>query len=493
MVNPGHLSKAIFRAIALIWASGLVIDLPVAYAVSSDSNREHIDQIHTHYVYYDVKYSNTKFCDYTITNKNVMTGLWNNGVTFLKNFGAKIPAEPNYLMQPPFTQSSNDEIRAAGLDTAGYYNQMEAYLRARHDSQDQALDDLLQEIENDKGTTNLQKIRNLDPDAIVALQLAKERFRLTSEQIQERLVYYDLLDEKVERTTDKMLQGYLDSSGQLPVGWVAPHNIQYMAVAELHLDNFRGLLHDTKILTQFLSKCYGDLRETYLTTLVNTTPEIALEDKAEVIQSYSNSANSSTKGSFIKPESISLDGILDAGSVKYQDKLLRSSQASDKTKNSLSGIRYQIAAHSKLATESGSVLLAPQSDQVVAAATTNGIEADNPVLKEKSASTPEAKLAIPSQQLDRGTLSVTQEMVIDSKKILAEVKSEEHNKAMVIDLGGRSARMNETEYQVFRRSKDEYGRQEEDTIFIIISKAYHRVAFPIFLLPELVEARQSKR
>ena len=156
-------------------------------------------------------------------------------------------------------------------------------------------------------------------------------------------------------------------------------------------------------------------------------------------------------------------------------------------------VGYQIAAHSKLATESGSVLLAPQSDQVIAAATTKGTEADNPVLKEKSASTPEAKLAIPSQQLDRGTLSITQEMVIDSKKILAEVKSEEHNKAMVIDLGGRSTRMNETEYQVFRRSKDEYGRQEEDTIFIIISKAYHRVAFPIFLLPELVEARQSKR
>ena len=81
--------------------------------------------------------------------------------------------------------------------------------------------------------------------------------------------------------------------------------------------------------------------------------------------------------------------------MKYQDKLLRSSQASDKTKNSLSGIRYQISAHSKLVTESGSDLPVPQSDQVVAAATTNGFEADNPALKEKSASTPEAKLAIP--------------------------------------------------------------------------------------------------
>ncbi|HAZ11432.1 MAG: hypothetical protein A2X86_10640 [Bdellovibrionales bacterium GWA2_49_15] len=468
---------------------GCLLNFPHAYAAGGDPNREHIDQIHTHYVYYDIKYSDKKFCDYKITNRDVMTRLWSRGVAFLKDFGAKIPAEPDYLIQPPYTQSANDEIRTAGQESASYYNEMEAHLRARHDSQDQALDNLLEEIEKTKGTQNLQQIRNLDPAAIVSLQLVKERFQLTSEQIQERLVYYDLLDEKVESTIDKMLQGYLDPAGQLPEGWVAPQNIQYMAVVELHLDNFRGLLHDTKTLTQFLSKCYGDLRETYLTTLVNTTPEIALEDRPAAIKSYSSTAYGTSRGSFIKPEIISLAGILDAGSLRYQDKLQKQSHQSDKAHHSLAGLRYQIAAHSKLANENGGVLVAREREQSATGPNTTAAASESATPK-----TAAGTATMPSaQQLNSDTLSLMKEAAIDSKKMLAEVKSEEHNRAMVIDLRGNNTRMNETEYQVYRRSRLDYARQEEDTIFVIISKAYHRVAFPIFLLPDLVEARQLKR
>ncbi|MBI2519634.1 MAG: hypothetical protein HYV97_04430 [Bdellovibrio sp.] len=477
-----------------IFIIGCLINFPLAYATNGDSNREHIDQINTHYVYYDIKYDDKKFCDYKIINKDVMTKLWNSGVTFLKDFGSKIPAEPDYLKQPPFTQSTNDEIRTSGQDSSKYYNEMESHLRARHDSQDQALDNLLAEIEKSKGTTTLPKIRNLDPDAIVALQLVQERFKLTTEQIQERLVYYDLLDDKVETTIDKMLSEYLDPAGQLPEGWIAPQNIQYMAVVEMHLDNFRGLLHDTKTLTQFLSKCYGDLRETYLTTLINNTPEIALQDKEAAIQRYSSSAYGPYKGSFTKPEIVSLAGILDAGSIKYQDKLLKHPTTSDKTGHALSKIRQQIAAHSKLADENAGILLNARDHlQTPTLSTTRRATNENATNKEHDSVVTVEKPAMPSEQMNSGTLSVTKEMIIDSKKILAEVNSEEHTRSMVIDLSGRSTRMNETEYQVFRRSRNDYTRQEEDTIFTIISKAYHRVAFPIFLLPEVVEARQQKR
>ncbi len=472
----------------------LLLHVQVAMGTSADPNREHIDQINTYQVFYEIKYNTDHLCEYKIINRGVLTMLWQSGIEFLKKFGAKVSANPAYLIQPPFTQSANDEIRVTGKDAADYYIQMEELLRARHDSQDQALDNLLAEIEAAKGTANLQQIRNLDPDAITALQLAKERFLLTSEQIQEKLVYYDLLDDKVEKTIDKMLFGYLDSSGQLPPGWVAPENIQFMATTEMHLDNFREILNDTKKLTQYLAQCYGDLRTTYIANLVNTTPEIELVEKQNLIASYQNAPYPSGQRQFVKPQDVSLEGILDASSTKYQDKL-KKNILDPKTQNSpaesMSNIRHQIAAHSKIAADSGSILGGTTQERVSDATAPNTNNNDKLATGSGEKQGVQKVASDNSQKVPMGTLAA--DMLIDSKKLLAEIKSDEHSKSMVIDLSGRSNRMNDTEYQAFRRSTLEYQRQEDDTLFTIISKAYHRVAFPIFLMPEVFEAMKSKR
>lgn len=446
-----------------------------SFATDNNDQREHISEINAQQVFYKIEFNVDKQCHYAIKNREVLETLWSEGLKFLEKFGKTVGDDPSFLNQTALSANENKEIRTLGKDSTDFYFKMEELLSKRHLGQDLSLDQILENIEKSKGNKNLDEIKNLDAEGILALKLARERFLLTANQIQEKLVYYDLLDEKVELVIDKMITAKNSSTD------VAPYNVQFMAVTEMHLDNFRHILHDSKNLSSFLSDCYNKLGEE-LAKDISSSKIASL--KVTMTGSSKEKLASNNSYRFIKLDNTEFNSIMNPNSEKYLEKLNSNNTKLSAKDLARQSMRRNIALGADLSKNTRGLMATRSGMHKAQEVPPLKVEVEN----EKENTNTDSKMinveqASSKKIIEDANINAKSNGQIDIKSLTDELKSANHNNK-IVTTSHETYQLNDEQMLAYRRAKREYRPTQDDSIFKILSKAYHRVAFPLFLTPK---------